>query len=1119
MARADIDNIQLTNNDLTQTPGLGKVVKDVSGSGLTGWEPINQTVATTVELDTLVGDQVGDFVFNQEENAIYVWDGSDWQPIGKPDHQLFDTGAGTPNDLSLDPANGLEAIEVDRSDPVNPCVIANWHWDDTSSKWMDKCLDPLPTASVYVAPGQPCDAVDVNLGYAKSDDCALPGGQTAGPWTLKNGLGAVIASGDDLEGLITLPNLCSEPLPFEFSYQVTDACGTSFPAESFGFSPAPAIPTATVLVDPNQWCGGVGITLGYAANPSCSTPGQTAGSWVIKDNLGATVASGTDLAGALPPQDLCAETGPFTLEATVTDGCGTSATVIEPFATVPALPTAGIGAIASGQPCDNFQFDLTHTPDPACPSGTQLTGAWSIKTSPGGVTLASGTDLASASPITAPDLCANTGEDLVIEYQTSDSCGTSPVATSPTFQVVPAITSKQIPILIGDGSCELIVPSTCPSISCNNLNPNPVIIDNGEAGFSFTPITGNWINFPGSGSNLGYEGTDSTNKDYHYVENTNRGEDFSTASWTFSGLTPGTYEVAMTWDSFGNYATNAPVNAYDGATLLSSTTVSQNVQPTADYTEGGEPFEIIFASVTITGTELRIEITNEGGNQFVIADAVRIVELTFTGNVNAVLNYGYNGVEQYLDVPSFEAAIIANEPTTTAEILCVGGQLVLEVDASYPDDAFHVDAAVPAAGLSIVPNQGQYNVDVGLEYSEPNGQCQTPGQAAGSWRVLQGGSPLVPPFEGGPNEFGGSVVNLNLDSYVNGGDVRNASYPADFLFDFEYTVTNNCGGTDTVTQPLNVTPELKDPYIYIGPVTQTVVSAPAWAGSVSALGCKVTAWGAAGAGSFFTGTFSPIHPGGGGGFAVAEYDALALPFDTIVVGEGGKESANGGSTVGTYGGGGIGGPSVPSGGIYEGGSGGGLTGVFLGGFAHANSVLIAGGGGASGGGTVVGAGSFGGSGGGAVGGDAGPNQESPTPGGYGGTTDNGGLGPTGTGGLGSPDSNSINPGTDGAALQGGDGGIDTFNFGGGGGGGGGYYGGGGGGGHELGSIDRDSGGGGGSGFISGTNASLVAASGAIPGNDTDYDFVTFGLPQTPPAATGQAPDDGGDGLLVITWNI
>ena len=78
--------------------------------------------------------------------------------------------------------------------------------------------DPLPTASVFVASGQPCENIEVNLGYAKSPDCALPGGQTAGPWTLKNGLGAVIASGDDLAGVITLPNLCGEPLPFEFAY-------------------------------------------------------------------------------------------------------------------------------------------------------------------------------------------------------------------------------------------------------------------------------------------------------------------------------------------------------------------------------------------------------------------------------------------------------------------------------------------------------------------------------------------------------------------------------------------------------------------------------------------------------------------------------------------------------------------------------------------------------------------------------------------------------------------------------------------------------------------------------------------------------------------------------------
>ena len=48
-----------------------------------------------------------------------------------------------------------------------------------------------------------------------------------------------------------------------------------------------------------------------------------------------------------------------------------------------------------------------------------------------------------------------------------------------------------------------------------------------------------------------------------------------TASWTTSGLAPGSYDVEVTWTSNGIRASNAPYRIYDGNTLLATVRVDQ----------------------------------------------------------------------------------------------------------------------------------------------------------------------------------------------------------------------------------------------------------------------------------------------------------------------------------------------------------------------------------------------------------------------------------------------------------------------------------------------------------------------------------------------------------------
>ena len=69
---------------------------------------------------------------------------------------------------------------------------------------------------------------------------------------------------------------------------------------------------------------------------------------------------------------------------------------------------------------------------------------------------------------------------------------------------------------------------------------------------------------------------------------------------------------------------------YDGQTLVDTVTVDQQQAPAADYTAGGESFEIIAIDVAIASDTLRVRIliqapgTGSSNYRTLSADAVRI---------------------------------------------------------------------------------------------------------------------------------------------------------------------------------------------------------------------------------------------------------------------------------------------------------------------------------------------------------------------------------------------------------------------------------------------------------------------------------------------------------------
>ena len=139
--------------------------------------------------------------------------------------------------------------------------------------------------------------------------------------------------------------------------------------------------------------------------------------------------------------------------------------------------------------------------------------------------------------------------------------------------------------------------------------PDPVIIDDGDGGFSQSGF--DYIPTPGL---TGYE------TDWHRKKaNDGAGE----ASWTFSSLQSGTYNVYATWTHKDNRATDAPYTLeYDGST--EQTSVDQTAQPSNDHYEGNRKFEILW-TVEVTGGTLTVKLNESAGSTGqVIADAIRV---------------------------------------------------------------------------------------------------------------------------------------------------------------------------------------------------------------------------------------------------------------------------------------------------------------------------------------------------------------------------------------------------------------------------------------------------------------------------------------------------------------
>ena len=144
------------------------------------------------------------------------------------------------------------------------------------------------------------------------------------------------------------------------------------------------------------------------------------------------------------------------------------------------------------------------------------------------------------------------------------------------------------------------------------------LIDNGDPGFEQTGFT--------------YQSNSQVESAYDGDNHNMRGGgEEGTATWTFENVADGEYQVAATWaHKYENKynAIDAPFTIADvGGNLLASTTVDQSYAP-SDFPSGGYSWDSL-GTVSITGGSLVVTLgAGSSGNQYTVADAVRIEKLS-----------------------------------------------------------------------------------------------------------------------------------------------------------------------------------------------------------------------------------------------------------------------------------------------------------------------------------------------------------------------------------------------------------------------------------------------------------------------------------------------------------
>lgn len=146
-----------------------------------------------------------------------------------------------------------------------------------------------------------------------------------------------------------------------------------------------------------------------------------------------------------------------------------------------------------------------------------------------------------------------------------------------------------------------------------------LVLDDGDSGFSTLGTGWNEVT-----------SADSYGSDCHSIE---PGDGSKTATWQFTGLAAGWYDVRVTWVEDDAQATDAPFEVFDGGDSKGAFTVNQQEAPTGDEIEG-RPWQSL-GIIPITSGILNLELKDSAAEK-VVADGVRLVPVTNDVRISTV---------------------------------------------------------------------------------------------------------------------------------------------------------------------------------------------------------------------------------------------------------------------------------------------------------------------------------------------------------------------------------------------------------------------------------------------------------------------------------------------------
>ncbi len=224
-------------------------------------------------------------------------------------------------------------------------------------------------------------------------------------------------------------------------------------------------------------------------------------------------------------------------------------------------------------------------------------------------------------------LDAPSGREVDVNYGTADGSaadGTDYAGKTGDLVFAPGVTTLQVSVpvytnavyssnkkfyldLSGPTNANLYDPDGAATIIYAPAPIGQQIIDDGAAGFA---ATGPWTNLTNT---LAYQ------LDYDYAS---AGTGSATATWSFTAIPNGSYEVFARWIPFSNRATNAPFTILNNQTPLATVLVNEQQTPTGDLSNGVTWQSL--GTFTTTSNTLRVRLSNNA-NGYVVADAIRIV--------------------------------------------------------------------------------------------------------------------------------------------------------------------------------------------------------------------------------------------------------------------------------------------------------------------------------------------------------------------------------------------------------------------------------------------------------------------------------------------------------------